>query len=132
MGVWASSCLGGHSIVFGGHHSFFQTYPKKFSGHTYKHSTKFSRHSKKNSRDFRKKKKIFLRHQNFSEIFMFCPNFAVIFADSKNLGGKGTCPPPCPPGPYAYRRQKATQAFCRYRKMYGTFISSHYSLVISH
>ena len=61
---------------------FFPDIPKKCFPdiHTYKHSTKFSRHSKKNSRNFRKDTKIFLRHQNFSEIFMFCPNFAVIFA----------------------------------------------------
>jgi hypothetical protein len=59
--------------------NFFRTYTKNFSGHTYKHSTKFSRHSKKIYVIFADTK-IFLRHQNFSEIFMFCPNFAVIFA----------------------------------------------------
>ena len=30
--------------------------------------------------------KIFLRHQNFSEIFMFCQNFAVIFAHAPFWG----------------------------------------------
>jgi hypothetical protein len=65
---------GGQQKLFSGHT------PKNFCGHTYKHSTKFSRHSKKKLRNFRKDTKFFLRHQNFSEIFMFCPNFAVIFA----------------------------------------------------
>jgi hypothetical protein len=114
MGVWESSCLGGAqyslpeqanlTLIFfpkivgeggGGHQKFFSGHtPKHFSGHTYKHSTKFSRHSKKNSHNFRKDTKIFLRHQNFSEIFMFCPNFAV--PDRKHFGGT-RAPPHAPP-----------------------------------
>jgi hypothetical protein len=91
MGVWASSCLGGAQYSLPEQANltliFFPKIvgeqggsPKKFSGHTYKHSTKFSLHNKKHLRNFRKDTKIFLRHQNFSEIFMLCPNFAVIFA----------------------------------------------------
>jgi hypothetical protein len=115
MGVWESSCLGGAqyslpeqanlTLIFfpkivgeggGGHQKFFSGHTqKKIFWHTYKHSTKFFRHSKKNSRNFRKDTKIFLRHQNFSEIFMFCPNFAV--PDRKHFGG--TRAPPHVPRP---------------------------------
>jgi hypothetical protein len=54
--------------------------PKFFSGHTKK---KFSGHITQfplTSRNFRENTKIFSGHQNFPEIFKFCPNFALLFA----------------------------------------------------
>ena len=42
-----------------------------------------------------------MTYQKFSEIFMFCPNFALIFARPQKCWGGGTRAPP-PPGPYAY------------------------------
>jgi hypothetical protein len=43
-----------------------------FSGHITKYPL--------TSRNFRENTKNFLGHQNFSEIFKFCPNFALLFA----------------------------------------------------
>ena len=79
---------------------FFRTYQEHFSGHTKHFSTnirKFCRTYPKispNTMQFSQRYKNFLvTYQNFSEIFMFCPNFALIFARPQKF---------C--GPYAFVR----------------------------
>ena len=63
--------LGGGGVSMeGGHQNFFPDIPTKVSGHI----TKFPL----TSRNFRENTKNFSGHQNFSEIFKFCPNFAAL------------------------------------------------------